>query len=484
MPCKLQKLSLLCSFVLIALLTQAQTFSPGTYDELSGASMKKQKDSLKAALKCPELFSKKETQKKYKEIWEARTSYILEAIESNQFIQSKSLYNYTYQILQQLIDGNKALVPQTPLLLLDRSSGVNAYAMGNNLIAINIGFLSFAESREEIALALAHELSHNILMHAENSMKERATLLTSEEYINNINSILESKYGRYTKLKSIIDGYRFGSATHNRYHETEADSMAVILLKNSKIAFEPQFFLRLDSSDLVYKSALKQTPKNYLSEYGIKTEDTWFKKGGRGLSMRNYTFTTEKLSDSLKTHPDCINRYSLLLPQRTRAANTALTPIPSDIKNTANKYIVWSLFVSNNLTAAMYRVFLEQDKAAKESWHRIAASFILNRMYYEDKQMSRFNAINIKNKEYISSAYYELQNFFEQVPREQLELVCKQELSQGFWQQSTAEDKNLKSIFSSINFSSELSQRELTEMKKDFDKNFTQSIFREFLERL
>jgi hypothetical protein len=132
----------------------------------------------------------------------------------------------------------------------------------------------------------------------------------------------------------------------------------------------------------------------------------------------------------------------------------------------------------------MYRVFLEQDKAAKDSWHRIAASFILNRMYYEDKQMSRFNAINIKNKEYISSAYYELQNFFEQVPREQLELACKQELSQGFWQQSTPEDKSLKTIFSSINFSNDFKQKDLFEMKKDFDKNFTQSIFREFLERL
>jgi hypothetical protein len=484
MSSKLQKLTLLVLFVFIAVLIQAQTFSPGTYEELSSASMKKQKDSLKLALKCPELFTKKETQKQYKEIWEARTSFILKAIESNQFIQSKSLYDYTYQILQQIIDGNKSLIPKAPLLLLDRSSGVNAYAMGNNLIAINIGFLSFAESREEVALALAHELSHNLLMHPENSMKERATLLTSEEYINNVNSILESKYGRYTKLKSIIDGYRFGSATHNRYHETEADSMAVLLLKNSKITFEPQFFLRLDSSDLVYKSSLKQSPKNYFSEYGIKTEDAWFKKTGRGLSMRNYTFTMENVSDSLKTHPDCINRYSLLLPQSTRALNAPLTPIPIGIKNMANKYIVWSLFVSNNLTAAMYRVFLEQDKAAKDSWHRIAASFILNRMYYEDKQMSRFNAINIKNKEYISSAYYELQNFFEQVPREQLELACKQELSQGFWQQSTPEDKSLKTIFSSINFSNDFKQKDLFEMKKDFDKNFTQSIFREFLERL
>ena len=66
MSSKLQKLTLLVLFVFIAVLIQAQTFSPGTYEELSSASMKKQKDSLKLALKCPELFTKKETQKQYK----------------------------------------------------------------------------------------------------------------------------------------------------------------------------------------------------------------------------------------------------------------------------------------------------------------------------------------------------------------------------------------------------------------------------------
>ena len=369
-------------------------------------------------------------------------------------------------------------------MLIDRSSSVNAYALGNNIIAVNLGLLSFVQSREEMALVLAHEMSHNILLHCENSMKEKAAFLTSDEYINNVNAILESKYERYSRLKKIIEGYSFGSAKHNRYHEGEADSLAVVLLKNAQIAFNPAFFLRLDSADLVYKTALKADVKTYLQAVNFTADEAWFRKGGKGLSGKKYAFAQEEISDSLKTHPDCKKRYETLLPQSTFTAGQKLNPVPVSLEVIANKTIIWTLFVNGNLTAAMYRLFLEKDKGNYDLWHQQMCTYVLNGLFLADKKLSRFNAINIRSKEYISSSYLELQNLFEQIPRENLEASCKTLFNQPFWQQAKADDRSFKSILATLNFAESLNQKELNALKKDFEQSFTESIYREFTEQI
>jgi hypothetical protein len=463
---------------------KAQNLTPVNYSAFSKICMTKQRDSLKSLLVCPLLFTKKETQKKYKEIWDGRTAFITDAINDNQYVQQPEVQQYIFKILTDLATANPTLIKKSPLLLIDRSSSVNAYALGNNIIAVNLGLLTFVQSREEMALVLAHEMSHNILLHCENSMKERAAFLTSDEYINNVNAILESKYERYSRLKKIIEGYSFGSAKHNRYHEGEADSLAVVLLKNAHITFNPAFFLRLDSADLVYKTALKTEVKTYLQDVNFTTDEAWFRKGGKGLSSRKYAFGQEEINDSLKTHPDCKKRYETLLTQSSFTPGQKLNAVPASLAVVANKTIIWTLFVNGNLTAAMYRIFLEKDKGNYDLWHQQMCTYVLNGLFWADKKLSRFNAINIKSKEYISSSYLELQNLFEQIPRENLEASCKALFNQPFWQQAKADDRSFKSIMATLNFSESLSQKELNTLKKDFEQSYTESIYREFTEQI
>jgi hypothetical protein len=463
---------------------ESQTLTPVHYSEFSKNSMTKQRDSLKAALACPVIYTKKETQKKYKEIWDSRTEFIMDAINDNHYIQQPDLQQYIFKIIKDIAAANPSLVKTSPLLLIDRSSIVNAYALGNNIIAVNLGLLSFVQSREEMALVLAHEMSHNILLHCENSMKEKAELLTSEEYINNVNAILESKYERYSRLKKIIEGYSFGSAKHNRYHEGEADSLAVVLLKNAKITFNPTFFLRLDSADLVYKTPLKTDVKTYFQDMSFTVDDAWLRKGGKGLSTKKYSFSQEEISDSLKTHPDCKKRYEKLLSQSTFTTGQKLTSVPPLLEILANKTIIWTMFNNGNLTAAMYRLFLEKDKGDFDLWHQAMSAYILNGLFLADKKLSRFNAINIKSKEYISSSYLDLQNLFEQIPRENLETSCKALFNQSFWQQAKPDDRSFKSILFSLNFSDNLSQKELNGLRKEFEQSYAESIYREFTEQL
>lgn len=450
-----------------------------SYRDLSKFSFAKQKDSIKKNWVCPEVFKEKATQKKYKEIWEDRTGFITSAIEANNFILDGDIYNYINQIINDLTNGNPSLIKQKQLLLIDRSASVNAYAIGGNIIAVNLGLVTFSKSREEIALVVAHELSHNILNHAENSMKERAVWLTSEEYKNSLNAVLDSKYERLTKLKKVMESYTFSRSKHHRYHESDADSLAIVLLKNSNISFDPKAFLRLDSTDNEYKEPLKNSTKNYLTSYNIPIEDWWFTKRTKGLSSKSYNFKdTANINDSLKTHPDCVDRY-----EKTKGLiniKGSLTPVSAYIKEKANKMLIWNMYDNMNLTACLYRVFLEKDRGNTDPWYDFMAHNIFAGLNYSNKQLNRFNAIGIKPKEYISKNYYELQTMLEQIPAENLEQLYKASASQNFWANLSTELKGLKMLMATLNFESDDSDKKKSNAAKEFISNNPFSMYCEF----
>jgi len=474
-------LQVLILLLIANLHTAAQLNEPYKFQELSHIFYVQQKDSIKKNWVCPSLYKTKETQKKYKEIWDSRTAFITDAIEAKDFVRDNDVYGYVNQILSDLIKGNPQYFTRRPLLLIDRSASVNAYTIGGNIIAVNTGLITFARSREEIALVIAHELSHNILEHTDKAMKEQAEWLTSDEYKKSLEAVLDSKYERLTRLKKIFENYSFSRSRHNRYHESDADSLALVLLQNSKISFDPVYFLRLDSADVQYKSPLKKPVKNYFTNYSINLEDGWLQKRSRGLSTKNYNFRdTSGIADSLKTHPDCKERYNKTLAFST--ANGKETPVPQSIKDKANKILIWNMFDNQALTACLYRILLEKDKGNTDEWYDFMIHNIFSGLYYADKQLNRFNAIGVTQKEFISKEYYELQTLLEQVPRENLEQICKQLQNAAFWQKMGNDSKGVKTLFNTLNFDPEASDRAKERTARDFIETNSSSMYCEFAE--
>lgn len=474
-------LFLVLIFLILSLISDAQTHNLYSYSDLSAFSLAKQKDSLKKAWDCPQLYKDKSTQKKYKEIWSARTDFVTSAIGANNYINDNEIYNYIETLISDLYKANPGLLIQKPLLLIDRSASVNAYAIGGNVIAVNLGLIAFSQSREELALAIAHELSHNILNHPENSMKQRAEWLTSDEYKDSLKAVLDSKYQRLTRLKKVMESYTFSRNRHSRYHESDADSLAIILLKNSHISFDPGFFLRLDSSDNEYSTPLKDPTKNYFASYHVLMEDDWFNQRSKGLSSHTYNFNSSTVVvDSLKTHPDCVERY-----EKTKSEiniTGKLTPVPTEIKERANKMLIWNIYDNLSLTESLYRIFLEKDKGNIDPWYDFMIYNVLSGLYYSNKQLNRFNAIGIKSKEFISKSYYELQNLLEQVPANTLEELIKAGSNAAFWSNLPADAKGMKALFTSLNFDTVNATTAEAAAAKNFINSNPSSMYCEFAE--
>ena len=456
--------------------SQEKAFS--TYSDLSRFSFAKQKDSIKKAWTVSTIFKDKKTQNEYAEIWKSRSDFLFDGIEENDFVYNKDIVDYVNGIITDLIVANKTLIQVQPLLLIDRNESVNAYSIGGNVLAINLGLIAYVNTREEMALIIAHELSHNILNHTETAMRQKAELLTSEEYNNSLKNVLNSKYGRLSKLMEVLQTYSFSRSRHTRYKEGEADSLAIVLLNNAKIPFNANYFLRLDSTDNEYRTPLLRPAKTYFASFNLNLDDQWFVKKSKGLSSRNYNFSKgEDLSDSLKTHPECVERYNATKRLSTPAA--VYTPVPESIHKLADKMIVWNLYNNMNLTPALYRIMLIKDKGNNDPWYDVMVYNIFAGLYLADKNLARFNSIGVAPKELISKDYFATQTMLEQIPASQLESDVKIMSALPFWSAASADSRGFKDFLTSLISEEKVSKKQQALYSKEFLADYPVSIYAE-----
>ncbi len=112
--------------------------------------------------------------------------------------------------------------------------------------------------------------------------------------------------------------------------------------------------------------------------------------------------------------------------------------------------LLWNLYNNEALTACMYRVLLEKDKGNQDNWYDFMFANAITSIYLADRELRRFSAIGVVQKEYVSNSYFQLQTTIGADPKEQLEAVCRKLQSAGFWSKLNADEKAFRSSLSSI----------------------------------
>jgi hypothetical protein len=134
---------------------------------------------------------------------------------------------------EQTLVLNPDLICDYPVIV-GPGDEVNAYADGNKVV-IQKGLMRFAESDEEIALVVAHELAHNAMTHVQSQ--------TTNYWLGSVVDILAAAYG-------INTGGLFGALAANYYSkdfEAEADYVGLYMLARAghKVDGAPLFWRRL-----------------------------------------------------------------------------------------------------------------------------------------------------------------------------------------------------------------------------------------------
>ena len=269
---------------------------------------KQKKQALVAA-------SPKQYAKDYKEVYEHQFEEIEDMWSGTRAVTAPEINNYLQSIVKKIISANPELQKTDARVVFTRDDWPNAVSMGDGSIAVNGGLFIFLNNEAELAFVICHELSHYYLDHTNKSIQKIVELYNSDEFKKEVKRLSKQEYGVGKEFDELIKKMAFGSRRHSRENEAEADKQAFHFLKNTGydvngITSCLQLLNKVDDSS-VYKPFVPEAIFNF-DEYPFKKK--WIQKESVlfGAMTGDASPLTQREKDSLKTHPDCALRISLL----------------------------------------------------------------------------------------------------------------------------------------------------------------------------
>jgi hypothetical protein len=299
--------------------------------------------------------------KDYQEIYEARFKEVAGLLQSSRSVTEPVAHNYLQSLLKKIIDANPELKSKEIRLVFSRDWWPNAYTMGEGTLAVNAGLMVFLENESELVFVLCHELAHNYLDHSNKSIKKNIETINSAEYQNEIKRLSKQEYGGGKQVDEMIKKFAFGSHQHKRDNEAEADKQAFLFMKKTGydctgIKTCLQLLDKIDDSLFRKPIDLEQTFS--FSNYPFKKK--WVQKESVifGAMTDDGSPLTQKEKDSLKTHPDCAVRISLLEDSIQKAIPGKFFLVNESLFSQLKKdfYVEFSeqQFKSNNIGRNLY----------------------------------------------------------------------------------------------------------------------------------
>ena len=256
-----------------------------------------------------------EYKKDYTEIYDARFKEVADLLQTSRSVTEPVAHGYLQSILKKIIDANPELKAHELRLVFSRDWWPNAYTMGEGTLAVNAGLMVFLDNEAELVFVLCHELAHNYLDHSNKAIKKHITTINSAEYQNELKRLSKQEFGAGKEIDKLIKKFAFGSHQHRRENEAEADRQAFRFMKNTGYDCKGiisclQLLDKVDDSTFHKPVDIEQTFN--FSSYPFKKK--WIQKESAifGAMTDDGSPLTQAEKDSLKTHPDCTVRISLL----------------------------------------------------------------------------------------------------------------------------------------------------------------------------
>jgi len=348
---------LICSNLYPAL-GQQKIFSPSVQNDalLKSVSTSLEQRYQKDIAGLPS-ENKKDLLKVYKQRWDN----VQDKFDKKEIYTNATAQKYLDEITSEIVKANPLLQNKEFKCFFSKSGVPNAEYVGEGLILLNMGLFSRLNNESQAAFVLCHELAHFFLNHSENSIQKYVTTLNSDDVQKQLRNIKKSEYGKRQDLEKLLKGLTFSSRRHGRDHESSADSMAMVFLRNTRFDIKESLttLALLDSIDtdtLKTENALQKLFD--AKEYPFQKR--WIAKEDGLLGGHAQIKKDESLADSLKTHPDCKLRIKALEPavlqyQSNLSLKNVIDKTKFDELKSLFKYeMIEYAFTSDNYTKSLY----------------------------------------------------------------------------------------------------------------------------------
>lgn len=356
------------SFILTGV-AQTPAFVPAPEDETLLKKLSVQyEEQYKTYLTALPAQHKEDLKKIYQQRWE----HIKSKFDDKEIYTATAAQQYLDALTNEIVQANPSLKQQAFRCYFSRSGNPNASYIGEGIILFNMGLFYRLDNESQAAFIIAHEIAHFILKHSDNAINRYVATINSAAVQAELRKIKGSEYRKREQLDKLVKGLTFSSRRHSRDHESEADSVAVALVRNTRFdvtaALTTLSLLdTIDTDHFNTAAVLENTfnaPRYPFQKKWIKKEEGLL--GGHILLKEDNT-----IEDSLKTHPDCRQRIQLLQPiingygQPSRPADVVDKARFDALKNDFRyEIIAWSHAANNYTRSLYYTLVLLQEKPA------------------------------------------------------------------------------------------------------------------------
>lgn len=314
-------------FFLVFYQIKAQTYKP--IDTTSNQSIKDFVSSYETRHKNKMSEVKKEfsgeVKKKIETIYTEQFDEFVKGIKNGELYFDKEINSYLQKILNHIIDSNPELKEFELRIFFSRESTPNAFSVGDGTLVIHLDLLNTIKTEGELASVISHEIAHYTLNHSDKSIKDYAEKISSKDFKKEEYRIKKSKYNRQQSAEKLVKSLVYSRKSKSREIEFEADLKGYSYFKNTK--YNQKDFInalaKLQDSDKEKDSLINNDYKKVFDTKNQKFIDEWLYMEDFSQYKYSKKHVLNWEIDSLKTHPDCLNRIEKIKEFK-----------PNDIKTT------------------------------------------------------------------------------------------------------------------------------------------------------
>ncbi|MFK8007459.1 MAG: M48 family metallopeptidase [Saprospiraceae bacterium] len=346
----------------------------------------------------------KKNRKELEDFYQTRFENTRDKLYNGHFLFQDSINQYFDQILLKILAANpKARRTRDVRLFLSRYYWPNASCLGEGTLIMNIGLLRRLENESQVAFILAHELAHLILDHVDTAVHKRVAKLNSSQARKVIRDMKKERYNANQQADEFFKDVVFDHREHSRNHESEADSLAIILLEGTVYDLNQGIRVLeiLDEIDKEKYPEIKLKENFNSPDYPFRSR--WMMKE-TGLSMaKSDDFAWD--SDSLKTHPDCqdrIVRLKRIIPANYESGqlNVQTNMAFESLVRIADFEMVASTYEIGNYGRALYYCLQLLEKYPDNAWLRATVGISFFDIYVAQENHELRDYVDLPSKKY------------------------------------------------------------------------------------
>jgi Zn-dependent protease with chaperone function len=430
-------------FNFLPILLCAQTFHPSSF-VTSNIQLQQNLDAAYER-ELAELGKIKSSQKKIiTEAYKDRKQLLTNMLSDGDFIFEGPSFECVQRVFKKLLASNPQL-DQSMIVLLARTAIPNAFNTGDGFIVVNMGLLARLENESQLAFVLSHEASHQKMEHSNLAIKryaeESTDVMAKTEQRRAISKILREEYHSTTKLANLLLPGMMSSMRHRRSSEYQADSLGLIFLK--KTGYDPSHALTmlkiLDEADEdLYQNNAPLSEIFNFTDYPF--QNSWIEKPEEVSSLGTFAEIKYALEDSLKTHPDCLDRIKTLKDRNETLGNSYsyIDENYAPIRSNSEIELIGSYKLLGNYGRAFYQCvhLIANNHTEQYIYDELAEilAFLSSKKY--DHAFGKF--VSVPNTQHTDS-YNEILYFLDRLSAQEALVISQKIMSKYCAEQNTAQ---------------------------------------------